>query len=90
MLYINLLGENREFYVKSDIWAPPYSQNGMILTPREYSTEIGSRIGLLLSKHRIVDYSGSPLNFSINNMNGMFLLRCRSLIWSSQKSKIYI
>ncbi len=37
-LYINLLGENWYFYVKSDIWAPPYSQNGMILTPREYLT----------------------------------------------------
>ncbi len=25
--------------MKSDIWAPPYRQNGMIITPREYSTE---------------------------------------------------
>ncbi len=24
--------------MKSDIWAPPYSQNGMIITQREYST----------------------------------------------------
>ncbi len=59
MLYINLLGENREFYVKSDIWAPPYSQNGMILTPREYSTvRLGVESG---SSYRIIDYSGSPL-----------------------------
>ncbi len=40
----------------------------MILTPREYSTEIGSRIRLLLSKHRIVEYSGSPLLCSHINL----------------------
>ncbi len=55
MLYINLLGENREFYVKSDIWAPPYSQNGMIITPREYSTvRLGVESG---SSHRSIELS---------------------------------
>ncbi len=48
--------------MKSYIWTPPYSQNGMIITPlRIFDCEIGSRIRLLLSKHRIFDYSGSPL-----------------------------
>ncbi len=30
------------------------------------------------------------IHFSINNMKGMFLPRCRPLIWSNRYSKIYI
>ncbi len=46
--------------MKSKIWAPPYSQNGMIITPRIFDCEIGSRIRLLLSKHWIVTIRGHP------------------------------
>ncbi len=60
--------------MKSDIWAHPYSQNCMILTPlRIFDCEIGSRIRLHLSKHRIVDYSGTPL-INIYNLPPFFFL----------------
>ncbi len=50
--------------MKSDTWAPPYSQNGMIITPpRIFDCEIGRRIRFL-SKHRIVDYLWSPLHWT--------------------------
>ncbi len=38
--------------MKSDTWAPPYSQNGMIITPREYSTV---RLGVESGSYRSIE-----------------------------------
>ncbi len=45
--------------LSTPIWPKWHAHN----TPWIFDCEIGSRIGLLLSKHRIVNYSGSPLLF---------------------------
>ncbi len=59
-------GRLADFSVKSDIWAPPYNQNGMIITPREYSTvRLGVESG---SSNRSIESStiwGHPYNILI-------------------------
>ncbi len=59
--------------MKSDIEHPHIAKMAWSNTPWIFDCEIGRRIGLLLSKHRIVDYARSPL-VSTNEL--MSWIRC--------------
>ncbi len=55
--------------MKSDIWSPPYRQNGMIITPREYSTESDQAPPIKASTVHFHPYKAKLSGLSYPKMN---------------------